>query len=218
MATNLMKEKKKTGIFLNMCVMRKNSQQKILNVETFSGSMKNENIECFGFNKVGRVDGKEKTGVPVFNKDRPIDFSFTGAFVGLVNLNNVFRRTSKLRKAGQTIPEYLYEFEALAYFLSQKGIGINAEKVEAEVKDLISKGIHRIFVYKESELYGMTSKAYSELCDLTDKWVFSGEIPIPNYDTLWNQIALPYLKSEWRIATDNVQRLLNRKIIAQMKI
>lgn len=201
-------DKTKTGIYWNLVVMRQHHKLRIVNIETFEGSLKGQNIECYGFNR----DGK-----PVFKREHPIDYKFVGEFCGLVNLNSPFARTSKLQVRGQP-EEYLYEYEGVGYFLCQKGIHIEAETVESEVKSLTSKGVTRIFVSKASESYGMTSECFTEVCGQDEKWIFSGKIPIPDYDLLWNQYGLPELKSKWRICNDRIQELLNKKYVAQIKI
>jgi hypothetical protein len=199
-------EKREKFVFMNLCSMRQSEKLKIVNLVSFEGSLKNENIECYGF---------DKDGTPVFEKEAFTDYPFTGAFTGLVNMNIPFNKL-RIVKEGKVI-DVLTEFKAISYFLSVRGIPISVETCEVEIKKLMKLGIKRIFVYKESCISGMNTETYKTLCEQDDKWVFSGEKPQPDYDTLWNNNALPFLKSEWRIATDSAQRLLNRRILASMK-
>lgn len=126
--------------------------------------------------------GFDAKGNPVFHPD-DCAYKLCGVFGGTMALNPLITRS----KGRKTLPMLL-------------------EISDEEARTLMTPflGSEKVFFVKQHNLYGMVLPYNVE-----DKWLIRTEIPKPKYDE-FNTRILKKLKSEWRIYTPKIARLLRK--------
>jgi len=180
-------EHKKLGVHLQLSVFRSKERFQVVNIKTFEG-IEQPYIFCFGFSE---------NGIPILKVNEDRHFEFNGSPIGHVNLNIAFNEG--MGEKGKRI----IGFDALVRMISNYGLGISREQIEAKVKTLIENDAHVIYFYKQSSVYGM-AKAYG----FENSWIISGKDAILELD-YWNSF-LKKIGSHWRILTPKTKLLLRK--------
>jgi len=179
---------------MQLSVFRSSERYQVVNIKSFEGL---ETPYIFGF-------GFDEKGEPILNKNEPRHYEFAGSVSGHVWLSHPFN--SGITVKGKKI----IGFDAVQVMVSNYGLAISKEAIEAKVKILIENDAKTIYFYKQSSVYGM-AKAYG----FENSWLISGKEAILDLDH-WNTF-LKSINSEWRILTPKTRRLLRKLEYEKLK-
>jgi len=177
------------GSRLKLSVFRSKERYQIVNIKDFSG-LEEPYVFAYGFTE---------KGIPVLNSKEEPHFRFNGSVSGHVNLVASFYKGILINNKKKVIG-----IDALVCMLSNYGLGITKEELEAKLKIQMELGAINIYCYKQSSVYGM-AKAYN----FENSWFIKGKEAVLELDH-WNTF-LKSIGSSWRILTPKT-RLLLRKL------
>jgi hypothetical protein len=202
-----MSQQKFDGFHLRLCVPRSVNFVRVANVKNFRGLDDTTKIECSGFT----TDGSPTTDKGMTK------YFLTGTFSGGVNLSAIFHRgvpldhkrnpTTKALIEGKTQKEW----SGIQVMLQRNGCSVSPDEIERKVTALAKAKIPYIFFYRLASTYGL-KESYGMF---KDEWIISSEIPEELDYSMTNKL-LSKLKSNWRVLTPEVIRVLNRKALATL--
>ena len=192
---------------IKMCVFSTSEILSVLNVSTLDGL--EEKIECQGFSESGKPIGKLSPKYP-----------FVGKVTGYVDLTRVYRVgicLNATRDAKREIVQgkRVFGAEAISIMMQRNGIAFNEplENLEEKIANLAENGA-TIYVYKQSSTFNMNTATY-QAAGYKDKWIISTKHPVQSVDK-WNDFLKIKLKSNWRVKSRAIEKLLASRAIAQL--
>lgn len=192
----------RVGIELYLEIFREDAQP-IVNIETFEGLNPNESLLCFGFTESGQP-------ITTMDEYSSIKYVIYGskASQGFITPNYAKGRrfTNELR---QTV--ILKGWDSIATYCK-----CSPEYCKQEIQKLCDMGVQkRIYVRRVCNLVGLSD----DFGLFNNPTIFSGEDWIRHpidYNSVWNKLLLPRLKSKWRILTSEVRSSVEAKKNAKL--
>ena len=192
----------RVGIELYLEIFREEAMP-ICNVSTFEGLNPNESLLCFGF---------KENGEPVTTMDEYSSIKYV-IYGSKASQGFITQNYSKGRR-------FTNEFRQVTILKGWDAIGsyckCSPEFCKQEIQKLCDMGVQkRIYVRRVCNLVGLND----DFGLFHNPTIFSGEDWIRHnidYNSVWNKLLLPRLKSKWRILTPEVRSSVEAKRNAKL--